>query len=144
MIMYRDIWKAFDVPVLAGVTLSVEEGELFALFGPSGTGKSVLLKTTLGLIEPDRGDVCVGGQSVFFGGPTALQHARDMVGYVFQNAALFDSLTVLDNVLMGIPELELRRLPRKEAAVRAWEALDLVNWTPRRCSVSSRRSCPGG
>ena len=76
MIMYRDIWKAFDVPVLAGVTLSVEEGELFALFGPSGTGKSVLLKTTLGLIEPDKGDVCVGGQSVFFGGEGAPARPR--------------------------------------------------------------------
>jgi phospholipid/cholesterol/gamma-HCH transport system ATP-binding protein len=130
MIEYRDIWKAFDVPVLAGVTLSVEEGELFALFGPSGTGKSVLLKTTLGLIEPDRGDVRVGGESVFFGGRDSLQHAREMVGYVFQNAALFDSLTVLDNVLMGIPEAELRRLPRKESAARAWEALDLVNLDP--------------
>jgi phospholipid/cholesterol/gamma-HCH transport system ATP-binding protein len=130
MIEYRDVWKAFDVPVLAGVTLSIEEGELFALFGPSGTGKSVLLKTTLGLIEPDRGDVRVGGQSVFFGGPKALTRAREMVGYVFQNAALFDSLTVLDNVLMGIPEAEVRRLARKESAARAWEALELVNLDP--------------
>ena len=130
MIAYRDIWKTFDVPVLRGVSLAVEEGELFALFGPSGTGKSVLLKTTLGLIEPDRGDVCVGGESVFYGGAAGLEHARKMVGYVFQNAALFDSLNVLDNVLMGIPELELRGLPRKDAAARAWESLELVNLDP--------------
>ena len=131
MIEYRDIWKSFDVPVLAGVTLSVEEGEMFALFGPSGTGKSVLLKTTLGLIEPDHGDVCVGGESVFYGGKDGLMHARNMVGYVFQNAALFDSLNVLDNVLMGIPEDELPTLARADAARRAWEALDLVNLNPK-------------
>jgi phospholipid/cholesterol/gamma-HCH transport system ATP-binding protein len=130
MIAYRDIWKSFDVPVLAGVSLSIEEGELFCLVGPSGTGKSVLLKTTLGLIEPDRGDVRVCQESVFYGSKDSLQHAREMVGYVFQNAALFDSLTVLDNVLMGIPEAELSRLSRKESAARAWEALDLVNLDP--------------
>src|SRR4051812_17222224 len=130
MIRYQDIWKSFDVPVLSGVTLEVMDGEMFALFGPSGTGKSVLLKTTLGLIEPDRGDVLVGGNSVFFGTPKEIERVRDMVGYVFQNAALFDSLTVLDNVLMGIPEAELTELPRKEAAVRAWSALELVNLNP--------------
>ena len=131
MIEYRDIWKSFDVPVLAGVSFAVFEGEMFAIFGPSGTGKSVLLKTTLGLIEPDRGDVCVDGESVFHGGKDGLMHARSLVGYVFQNAALFDSLNVLDNVLMGIPEDELTRLPRAESSRRAWEALELVNLNPR-------------
>jgi phospholipid/cholesterol/gamma-HCH transport system ATP-binding protein len=130
MIEYRDIWKSYDVPVLTGVSLAVEEGEMFALFGPSGTGKSVLLKTTLGLIEPDRGDVCVDGESVFHGGKGGLMHARGMVGFVFQNAALFDSLNVLDNVLTGIPEAELGRLAPTEAARRAWEALELVNLDP--------------
>ena len=54
MITYRDIHKSFDAPVLSGVDMMVETGEMFALFGPSGTGKSVLLKTTIGLIVPDR------------------------------------------------------------------------------------------
>lgn len=132
MIQYQDIYKAFDAPVLTGVTLEVQEGEMFALFGPSGTGKSVLLKTTIGLIAPDWGDVMVAGDSVFHHGPAALERARMMVGYVFQNAALFDSLTVLDNVLMGIPELELRGLPRMKAAARAWQALELVNLDPEK------------
>lgn len=130
MIRYQDIWKSFDLPVLSGVTFEVQDGEMFALFGPSGTGKSVLLKTTLGLIEPDRGDVYVNGESVFNDGPGALERVRDLVGYVFQNAALFDSLTVLDNVLMGIPEAELNRIPKQEAAGRAWAALELVNLDP--------------
>jgi phospholipid/cholesterol/gamma-HCH transport system ATP-binding protein len=130
MVEYRDIRKSFDVPVLDGISFAVMEGEMFAIFGPSGTGKSVLLKTTLGLVEPDQGDVCVAGQSVYFGGKHGLLRARSMVGYVFQNAALFDSLNVLDNVLMGIPESELATLPRPEAARRAWESLELVNLDP--------------
>jgi phospholipid/cholesterol/gamma-HCH transport system ATP-binding protein len=130
MIEYRNVHKAFDRPVLAGVTLEVEKGEMFAIFGPSGTGKSVLLKTTIGLIRPDFGEVEVGGESVYHGPPGALDRIRRMVGYVFQNAALFDSLNVLDNVLMGLPESELTALSRAEAVRRAWEALELVNLKP--------------
>jgi phospholipid/cholesterol/gamma-HCH transport system ATP-binding protein len=130
MIRYRQLHKAFDEPVLAGVDLVVNEGEMFGLFGPSGTGKSVLLKTTIGLIVPDRGDVRLNGESVFYGGAGVLERVRRQVGYVFQHSALFDSLTVFENVCMGLPERELRRMSRKEAAHRAWEALDLVNLDP--------------
>ena len=129
-IEYQDVYKAFDVPVLAGVSLNVEEGEMFALFGPSGAGKSVLLKTTIGLLDPDNGDVRVAGHSVYFGGHNKLAEIRRRVGYVFQSSALFDSLTVLDNVLMGIPEEELSSLDRLKSAGRAWEALELVNLDP--------------
>ncbi len=131
MIRYRQIYKAFDEPVLSGVDLTVNEGEMFGLFGPSGTGKSVLLKTTIGLIAPDSGDVFLKGESVFFGEADALKKVRRQVGYVFQNAALFDSLDVFENICMGIPEDELRRLSSKEAGKRAWEALELVNLDPR-------------
>ncbi len=130
MIRYRNVHKAFDYPVLRGVDLRIETGELFALFGPSGTGKSVLLKTTIGLITPDRGDVELDGVSVFFGGKKALADVRCKVGYVFQNAALFDSFNVYDNVCMGIPEAELKALPRVEVARRVWRALELVNLDP--------------
>ena len=131
MIEYKNIHKAFDLPVLSGVSMRVESGEMFALFGPSGTGKSVLLKTTIGLVIPDKGDVEVDGLSGYRDGAKAMQTIREKVGYVFQNAALFDSLNVLDNVCMGIPEDELAQLPRAEAASRAWEALELVNLEPR-------------
>lgn len=129
-IEYRNIWKAFDVPVLSGVDLSVRRGEMFGLFGPSGTGKSVLLKTTIGLIVPDRGDVRVDAESVYFGRDGALERIRGKVGYVFQHAALFDSLNVFDNVGMGLPEKELERIGREETARRVWDALDLVNLEP--------------
>ncbi len=130
MIEYRDVWKAFDAPVLTGVNLWVEEGEMFGIFGPSGTGKSVLLKTTIGLIPLDGGDVRVAGKSAYYEGPTVLRRIRERVGYVFQHAALFDSLTVYGNVEMGIPEEELKRLSRGEIARKVWEALELSNLEP--------------
>lgn len=130
MIEYRDLWKAFELPVLTGVSLTVDEGEMFGLFGPSGTGKSVLLKTTIGLIELDRGDVLVEGVSVYRSGREALQRIRYNVGYVFQHAALFDSLSVYENVEIGIPERELKGLSRREAARKVWESLELVNLEP--------------
>jgi phospholipid/cholesterol/gamma-HCH transport system ATP-binding protein len=131
MIRYRNIYKAFDIPVLSGVDMTVETGEMFALFGPSGTGKSVLLKTTLALIVPDRGDVEVDGISVHHGPPGSLEQVRRKIGYVFQHAALFDSLNVFDNVSMGLPEDELARMTRGEIARRVWNALDIVNLEPQ-------------
>lgn len=130
MIHYRDLWKAFDQPVLEGVDLSVHQGEMFGIFGPSGTGKSVLLKTTIGLIDLDHGDVQVDGEWVYAGGSEALRRIRYKVGYVFQHAALFDSLSVYENVEMGIPETELRKISSLEITRRIWEALELVNLVP--------------
>lgn len=131
MIQFRKIYKAFDEPVLSGVDLVVNEGEMFRLFGPSGTGKSVLLKTTIGLIIPDRGDVLLKGESVYFGDLEVLNKVRRKIGYVFQHAALFDSLNVLENVQTGLPEEELARMSRRDAAMRVWEALEIVNLEPR-------------
>jgi phospholipid/cholesterol/gamma-HCH transport system ATP-binding protein len=131
VIEYRNIYKAFDAPVLSGVNLSVQPGEMFALFGPSGTGKSVLLKTTLSLIVPDRGDVRVNGESVYFGDGRTLERIREKIGYVFQYAALFDSLTVFGNIRMGLPESVLADLSEREVAAKTWEALELVNLEPR-------------
>lgn len=130
MIAYRHIYKAFDIPVLEGVSMEVEAGEMFALFGPSGTGKSVLLKTTLGLVIPDRGDVEVDGLSVYFGGPGTIEEIRRKIGFVFQHAALFDSLNVYENVTMGLPESQLASMSRREVARKVWEALEIVNLEP--------------
>jgi len=131
MIEYRGVHKSFDgQPVLAGVDLRVDEGEMFGIFGPSGTGKSVLLKTTIGLIEPDRGEVAVEGQVVRPGDRRNLERVRHTVGYVFQNAALFDSLNVWENVEMGIPESELAGLSRLDRTRRIWRSLELSNLEP--------------
>jgi len=144
LIRYRRIFKAFDIPVLSGVDMEVDTGEMFALFGPSGTGKSVLLKTTLGLIVPDRGDVEVDGVSLYHGPPDAIEQIRRKVGYVFQHAALFDSLNVFENVSMGLPEDELARLSRKATARKVWDALEIVNLEPREILTKLPSELSGG
>jgi phospholipid/cholesterol/gamma-HCH transport system ATP-binding protein len=130
MIEYVDIHKAFDVPVLAGVDLLVETGEILAILGPSGTGKSVLLKTTIGLIVPDLGDVRINGESVYQGGRQKLQEVRQKVGYVFQYAALFDSMNVYENVAFGLRDPEIKAVGRREVLRRVVEALESVNLDP--------------
>jgi phospholipid/cholesterol/gamma-HCH transport system ATP-binding protein len=130
VIEYIDVHKAFDAPVLTGVSLTVPEGETLAIVGPSGTGKSVLLKTTIGLIIPDQGDVIVDGQSVVRASRQELQAIRRRVGYVFQNAALFDSMNVYENVALGIQEEIAKQLGTAEVLRRVVEALEDVNLEP--------------
>lgn len=127
MIEYRDIHKAFDAPVLSGVSLTVPEGETLAIVGPSGTGKSVLLKTTIGLITPDQGDVFLDGESVVSASREKLQEIRRRVGYVFQNAALFDSMNVYENVAYGIQDQIAKELGGQEILKRVVQALEDVN-----------------
>ncbi|MBM3277231.1 MAG: ATP-binding cassette domain-containing protein [Candidatus Handelsmanbacteria bacterium] len=129
MIEYRDIHKAYDAPVLSGVSLRVDPGECISIVGPSGTGKSVLLKTTNGLLRPDQGDVFIEGESVFGSGRRTLERIRRKVGYVFQYAALFDSMSVYENVCHGLPEEEARRRS-PEVLRRVCEALEDVNLEP--------------
>jgi phospholipid/cholesterol/gamma-HCH transport system ATP-binding protein len=102
MIEFRNLHKAFgDFQVLRGVDLVVQEGETLALLGPSGTGKSVLIKHAIGLLEPDQGDVIVDGTSIASASQAELKSVRRKLGYVFQNAALFDSLTVAENLFLA-------------------------------------------
>jgi phospholipid/cholesterol/gamma-HCH transport system ATP-binding protein len=102
MIEFKNLKKSFgDLVVLNGVDLVVNEGETLALLGPSGTGKSVLLKHAIGLLEPDDGDVIVDGISIVNATPDELSRVRKHVGYVFQNAALFDSLSVAENLYLA-------------------------------------------
>jgi len=132
MVEYFDLHKSFDAPVLAGVNLRVETGETMSVVGHSGTGKSVLLKTTIGLITPDYGDVVIDGTSVFQNADRrVLEQIRRKVGYVFQNAALFDSMTVFENVSQGLPESELKKLRFREVLRRVATALEHVNLDPR-------------
>ena len=117
--------KAFGSRViLEDVSLTVEEGETLAVIGYSGVGKSVLLKSIVRLLEPDAGTVTVDGQEVGLLAREPLLELRRRIGYVFQFAALFDSMTVFDNVAMG-----LRRqgtMAEREIAVRVRESLGLV------------------
>jgi phospholipid/cholesterol/gamma-HCH transport system ATP-binding protein len=130
VIEYRAIRKRFDFPVLCGVDLTVATGETGAIVGPSGCGKSVLLKTTIGLVQPDSGDVLIDGESVFRATAADLRRILRKVGYVFQNAALFDSLDVYDNVAMGIRQDEARVLEGRKLQARVVRALEDVNLDP--------------
>jgi len=130
MIEYRNLHKRFGtLEVLRGVDLIVQEGETLALLGPSGTGKSVLLKHAIGLLEPDEGDVIVDGVSIANATPKQLRGVRRRLGYVFQNAALFDSLTVAENLFLAQSD---ERENRPVAAFRdeAIELLRRVNMAP--------------
>ncbi|HEX6617077.1 MAG TPA: ATP-binding cassette domain-containing protein [Gemmatimonadales bacterium] len=105
MIEVHGVVKRFGKQtVLNGVEFEVREGETVALLGPSGTGKSVLLKTIIGLIKPDQGTVIVDGKDVCRLGRRELSDLRSHIGYVFQNGALFDSMTVFENVRLGITD----------------------------------------
>jgi phospholipid/cholesterol/gamma-HCH transport system ATP-binding protein len=144
MVEYHDIHKAFDAPVLTGVHLRVETGETMAVVGPSGTGKSVLLKTTIGLIVPDRGDVTIDGKSVYFTGHGTLEQIRQRVGYVFQGAALFDSMNVFENVSQGIAEARLKTMPRSELLARVARSLEQVNLEPAQVLAKLPSELSGG
>jgi phospholipid/cholesterol/gamma-HCH transport system ATP-binding protein len=144
MLEYISVHKAFDAPVLAGVDLQIAVGETMSIVGHSGTGKSVLLKTTIGLITPDRGDVRIDGKSVYYSDRATVERLRRKAGYVFQNAALFDSMTVFENVSQGLPEEQLKSMPLKEAVRRVGEALELVNLDPRAVVAKLPAELSGG
>jgi phospholipid/cholesterol/gamma-HCH transport system ATP-binding protein len=144
VIEYIDVHKAFDVPVLSGVSLTVETGETLSIVGPSGTGKSVLLKTTLALIVPDRGDVRVDGRSVYQSGPATLHEIRREVGYVFQYAALFDSMTVYENVALGLTDDVIRSTGRREVLRRVCASLEAVNLEPGQILAKLPAELSGG
>ncbi|MGH7445618.1 MAG: ABC transporter ATP-binding protein [Longimicrobiales bacterium] len=127
MIEFRNLHKSFgDSVVLNGVDLLVQEGETLALLGPSGTGKSVLIKHAIGLLEPDEGDVVVDGISIATATRKQLRDVRRRLGYVFQNAALFDSLNVAENLWLAQEgDRGTRRTP--ECRAEAAELLRKVN-----------------
>jgi phospholipid/cholesterol/gamma-HCH transport system ATP-binding protein len=130
MIEFRNLHKSFGRDeVLRGVNLTVRDGETLALLGPSGTGKSVLLKHAIKLLEPDSGDVLVDGISIASASPAELKRIRQRVGYVFQNAALFDSLTVFENLRLALESDEVRR-PLPELRAEATELMKRVNLDP--------------
>ncbi len=115
VIVVDQVHKAFSGHrVLNGVSLQVTAGETVAILGRSGTGKSVLLKTIIALLDPDRGKVQVFGKDLHTLDEHGRLKARAGIGYVFQGAALFDSLTVMENVGFALyqqrrPEDEIRR-----------------------------------
>jgi phospholipid/cholesterol/gamma-HCH transport system ATP-binding protein len=129
VIQFDDVHKAFgDNQVLRGFSLDVNEGETVVIIGFSGTGKSVAIKHIVGLLEPDEGTVHVDGVDVGSLTRRELYALRAKIGYVFQFAALFDSMTVAENVAMGLRKQGGLTTAQIDERVR--EALDLVDLEP--------------
>jgi len=125
MIVFSSLCKAFgEKVVLDDFSLEVPDGQATVIIGASGSGKSVALKHVVGLIKPDSGSVTVDGQVVHELDRNGLTELRGAIGYVFQFAALFDSMTVEDNIRLG---LKRRDLSESEIAGRVQEALELVD-----------------
>ena len=123
----KKVSKRFvDNVVLNEVDFFVAEGETVALLGPSGVGKSVLLKHIIGLIKPDSGEVWVDGQLVPTLGRRELATLRSRIGYVFQNGALFDSMDVFENIRLGITD-DTAYADKDYCIERVKECLRLVN-----------------
>lgn len=111
--------------ILQGVDLEIRKGETLVLIGPSGEGKSVLLKHIIGLLSPDAGTVELEGVNLCSLKERKLSEMRRRMGYLFQSAALFDSLTVAENVAFPLREAGVK--DQKEIDRRVHEALDLVD-----------------
>jgi phospholipid/cholesterol/gamma-HCH transport system ATP-binding protein len=121
-----DLYKSFgDHQVLRGIKLKVEEGSTCVILGASGSGKTVLLKHLIALLKPDRGQVLIDGQDIVPLEAEELSKVRTKFGMVFQGAALFDSMTVYENV--AFPLREHRKLKEDEMRKIVQEKLAIVN-----------------
>jgi len=128
MIKVEDIHNSFNsLEVLKGVTFEVAKGEILALIGRSGYGKSVLLKQVAGLMKPDRGRVLIDNKDIGSLRGKELEQLRSRFGFVFQNGALFDSLTIFENV--AFPLIEKTKLSKQEIKNKVISTLDEVGLT---------------
>lgn len=125
MISLRNVHKSFGAQkVLNGLNLEIPAGKITAIIGPSGEGKSVLLKHLIGLLQPDNGDVEVDGENIIGLRRSQLNRIREKFGMLFQNAALFDSMNVFENV--AFPLQEKTSLSKDEIRTRVLSALEDV------------------
>lgn len=125
MIELKNLHKTFGSQnVLNGLDLTIPDGQITAIIGPSGEGKSVLLRHIIGLTQPDKGEVIIDGESIIGMGRSELNRVREKFGMLFQNAALFDSMNVFENV--AFPLQEKTALPADEIKRRVLAALEDV------------------
>ncbi len=125
MIEVRDLYKQFNgQPVLRGIDLTIPDGELLVVLGESGSGKSVLLQHVIGLLKPDRGAVFIDGTDITALKEKELLKLRQTIGYLFQEGALYDFMTVFENV--AFPLVEHTRLKAKERREKVMRLLGRV------------------
>jgi phospholipid/cholesterol/gamma-HCH transport system ATP-binding protein len=125
MIQVVDVYRSFGKQqVLKGINFRVRRGEILAVIGPSGSGKTVLLRLIIGLLRPDRGQVIIEGTDITTLYGRRLDKVRERFGMLFQGGALFDSMTVLDNV--AFPLREKTKLSEPEIASQVQKMLESV------------------
>jgi phospholipid/cholesterol/gamma-HCH transport system ATP-binding protein len=125
-IVMKDVYKAFGPrQVLDGMSISIARGETVVIVGGSGTGKSVTLKHMIGLLKPDRGHVVVDGQDLCCMKPVEMNTFRRRFGMSFQEGALFDSMSVFENI--AFPLRRHTKMSEQEIRDRVHECLDLVH-----------------
>ena len=143
MIEIRNLKKSFDdQEVLRGIDITIHDGETVAIIGESGCGKSVLLKHIIGLLHPDSGTVTVDGISITEAKEEVLYALRRRIGFLFQSAALFDSMTVYENIVLGLWEAGER--DEKKLRQIAAEKRGLVGLGARGILDSKPASLSGG
>ena len=131
-----DVYKSFaGKKILQGFSLEVNEGETVVILGFSGSGKSVAIKHIVGLLTPDRGSVKVDGLEVPTLPRAELYELRSHIGYVFQFAALFDSLSVAENVAMGLVKRDVVRACG--SSIGASASLTFFTWAPKNMTAST-------
>src|SRR5690606_13424950 len=129
VITIRELYKSFgDLHILRGVNLDLYRGENLVVLGRSGTGKSVLIKIIAGLLQADNGSVEVLGHNLINISPRDLQALRLKIGFSFQSSALYDSMTVRENLEFPLVRVnkQLRRKEINEAVIGVLEAVDLL------------------
>jgi phospholipid/cholesterol/gamma-HCH transport system ATP-binding protein len=124
MIKVRDIEVGFEFPVLKGISIDIEDEEFLVILGKSGSGKTVFIKTVVGLIRPLKGEIYIDGIKITDGNYKDILKARKNIGFVFQGSALFDSLNVFENI--ALPLKEHFSLTKKEIEKKVKKALELV------------------
>ena len=126
IVKVRNVYKSFgEHKILNGVDLDIEEGKITAVIGKSGTGKSVLLKNIIGILKPDKGEIFFRDRDITKMNEHELLEIRKNIGYLFQDAALFDFMSVEDNIKFPLVE-QLGMKNGRELSERVEELLELV------------------
>ena len=129
MIEVKNLYKSFDEKgVLSDINFSLQRGQAVTIVGKSGSGKSVLLKCLIGLLKPDEGTIYVDNKLINSMSFSQLQEIRATIGMVFQFGALFDSLTVRDNISLALRKLtKLSEDEIQERVINSLESVDMAN-----------------